>query len=144
MPRKSTAALSVVATDSVSGKRRLAPPAGLSEPARLVFLEVVASNGPEHFTRADTPLLLAYCTACSMERQASDALERDGPIVGGRASPWLVVQEKQVRAMTALALRLRLAPQSRLDSRAAGRSAGRRGARGIEALTGIGADDDEA
>jgi phage terminase small subunit len=143
MPRKSIAALSVVPSDSVSGKRRLAPPPGLSEPARLVFLEVVAANGPEHFTRADMPLLLAYCTACSMERQASAALEREGLIVGGRASPWLTVQEKQTRAMVALAMRLRLAPQSRLDSRAAGRSAGRRGARGIEALTGVGGDDDE-
>lgn len=142
MPRKSIAALSVVPS-AVSGKRRLAPPAGLPEPARLVFLEVAASNGPDHFTRSDLPLLLAYCTACAMERQASDALEREGAIVGGRASPWLVVQEKQVRAMTALAMRLRLAPQSRFDSRAAGRSAGRRGVRGIEALTGIGGDDDE-
>ena len=144
MPRTSIAALSVVASESAAVKRRLWPPAGLSEPARLVFLEVAAANGPEHFTRSDMPLLLAYCTACAMERQASDALGREGPIVGGRASPWLVGQEKQGRAVQALVLRLRLAPQSRFDSRAAGRSAGRRGARGIEALTGIGADDDEA
>ena len=128
---------------AVSGQRRLTPPAGLSEAARLVFAEMVAACGPEHFTRGDMPLLLAYCTACAMERQASETLEKEGPIVGGRASPWLVIQEKQVRAMTALAMRLRLAPQSRIDSRGAGRSAGKHGQRGIDALTGIGGNEDE-
>ena len=140
MARKSAASLSVVALN-VSGKRRLAPPAGLSEPARLVFVELVAAVGADHFTRGDLPLLLAYCSACAMERKASEALESEGAVIGGRSSPWLVIQEKQVRAMTALAMRLRLAPQSRIDARGAGRSAGRRGAKGIEALTGIGGDD---
>lgn len=75
MPRKSAASLSVVAVD-VSGKRRLSPPAGLSEAARLVFVEMAAACGLEHFTRGDMPLLLAYCSACAMERQASEALEK--------------------------------------------------------------------
>lgn len=87
MPRKSAVSLSVVpVSPDVTGKRRLSPPAGLLEPARLVFLEVVAANGPEHFTRSDLPLLLAYCTACAMERQASEALGREGAIVGARES----------------------------------------------------------
>lgn len=141
MAKKSSAALSVVALD-VSGKRRLTPPAGLSEPARLIFMEMVNSNDAGHFARSDLPLLLAYVTACSLERAAAEALDRDGQVIGGRASPWLVVQEKQCRAMVALAMRLRLAPQSRMDSRGAGRSAGKRGARGIESLSGIGGDDE--
>jgi hypothetical protein len=44
-----------------------------------------------------------------------------GPIVDGKASPWLVVQEKAVRAMTALSMRLRLSPQSRLDPKTVAR-----------------------
>jgi phage terminase small subunit len=36
-------------------------------------------------------------------------------VVNGRPSPWIVVQEKAVRAMTALAMRLRLSPQARRE-----------------------------
>jgi hypothetical protein len=46
---------------------------------------------------------------------------RKHPVVEGRPSPWLAVQEKSVRALTALAIRLRLSPQSRIDAKAMGR-----------------------
>jgi hypothetical protein len=35
--------------------------------------------------------------------------------VGGKANPWIVVQEKAQRAMVALSARLRLSPQTRFD-----------------------------
>ena len=38
----------------------------------------------------------------------------------GKASPWLTVQEKTVRALTALSARLRICPQSRFDRLVAG------------------------
>ncbi len=42
-------------------------------------------------------------------------------MIDGKASPWLMVQEKSVRALTALSMRLRLSPQSRIDPKAIGR-----------------------
>ncbi len=86
-------------------------------------------------------MLVAYVTACSMERIAAEALEREGLVVGARANPWLVVQEKQVRAMVSLSLRLRLCPHARTDPKSTGRSAGA-GPRGVEALFGGGHDED--
>lgn len=56
-----------------------------------------------------------------MARRAAVELDRDGPVIGDRASPWLIVQEKAHRAMAALSMRLRLSPQHRADSRSAGR-----------------------
>ena len=40
-------------------------------------------------------------------------------VIGGRTSPWLVVQEKSIRAMVALAMRLRISPQARRETPAA-------------------------
>ena len=40
---------------------------------------------------------------------------RGGAVVDGKPSPWIVVQDKAVRAMVALSMRLRLSPQSRTD-----------------------------
>lgn len=132
----------MVAVD-VQGKPRLRPPEGLAPEVRAVFVDHVNANDPKHFVRSDTALLVEYATASVMARRAAEALEREGLVVAGRPNPWLVVQEKQVRAMTALAMRLRLAPQSRIDARGAGRTSRDQGPRGIEALTGLGGRDEE-
>lgn len=121
---------------------RLDPPKGLSKAATTVFRAIVAATDPAHFTKSDLPLLTQYAGACAMAAEAQQHLDADGAVVGGRASPWLIVQEKSVRAMTALSLRLRLSPQSRLDRKTATLSRGRSGSRGIDALTGIDHADD--
>ena len=119
MPRKSAAAL---LTPRVDGRQaRLAPPAGLSPAARGLWLQITASVAPGHFRASDEMLLVAYCTACVQERQAAAALDREGQIVNGRPSPWLTAQEKAVRAMTSLSLRLRLCPHARSDPKTVGR-----------------------
>ena len=45
-------------------------------------------------------------------------------VIDGKTNPWLVVQEKAQRAMVALSARLRLAPQSRMESKVAVRRRG--------------------
>jgi phage terminase small subunit len=50
-----------------------------------------------------------------MHEDAVAAMRREGAVVNGRLSPWVTVQEKAVRAMTALAMRLRLSPQARRE-----------------------------
>ncbi|HEX9072974.1 MAG TPA: P27 family phage terminase small subunit [Pseudolabrys sp.] len=117
--RKSTAELSVIAVD---GKPpRLEPPASLSEAERIIFTALVASCDARHFQASDLPLLVRYCEACALADLAAAELRRDGAVVKGKASPWIVIQEKAVRAMVALSMRLRLSPQSRTDPRTVGR-----------------------
>jgi hypothetical protein len=76
-----------------------------------------------HFKATDSHLIEQYCQAIMLARQATNELAASGPVVQGRASAWLIVLEKAHRSSVALAGRLRLAPQSRADSRSAGRKA---------------------
>ncbi len=50
-----------------------------------------------------------------LNEQAARELQRGGAVVDGKPSPWIVVQEKCIRALVSLSMRLRLSPQSRLD-----------------------------
>lgn len=136
MPRKSAAALSTLNPVVTPATPRLTPPPSLSARERAVFQELVNATAPDHFTRADLPLLVEYCTACVLAREAAAALYRDGAVhvIRGRANPWLVVQEKQLRAMSALSLRLRICPQGRMSAARAGTHAKRPGTRGVHAL----------
>jgi phage terminase small subunit len=90
-------------------------PGGLSEREATIFRDLVRSVDSAHFVESDLPLLTAYAQASAQHERAVMALRREGEVVNGRPSPWIVVQEKAVRAMTALAMRLRLSPQARRE-----------------------------
>jgi phage terminase small subunit len=116
--RKSAAALSVIPVD---GKpNRLQPPPSLSEAERKIFIDIVTACEPQHFRPADLPLLVRYVEACVLADQAAEQL-RLGPVIDGKPSPWVTIQEKAVRAIVALSMRLRLSPQSRIDPKTLGR-----------------------
>jgi phage terminase small subunit len=117
MPRKSSAALRVPAVD---GQPPLEPPTSLSRAELELFCAIINAVDKKHFRPSDLPLLTRYVEACVLAEQAAKQL-RKGAVINGRASPWLVVQEKAVRAMTALSMRLRLSPQGRQSARGAGR-----------------------
>jgi phage terminase small subunit len=112
MPRKSAASLSLVS--ALDGRRsRLRPPPTLSEPERTQFIDVVSSCKPEHFQTSDIPLLLRYCECAVLAQQAATQLRIEGAVVGGRVNPWAVIQEKSIRGLVSLSMRLRLSPQAR-------------------------------
>jgi P27 family predicted phage terminase small subunit len=114
MPRRSAASLAVVRVDaSVS---RLHPPAELGAEERAVWQEIVVTCDPKHFVRSDAPLLARYCESVVLARRAAAALTAEGAVIAGRTNPWLVVQEKGIRAMTALSMRLRISPQARREA----------------------------
>jgi hypothetical protein len=105
----------------VNGKpSRLEPPSFLPKAERNVFLGLVNACDPDHFRFSDAPLLCRYAEAVVLAEQAAKHLRR-GAVKGGKSSAWLTVQEKSVRAMIALSMRLRLAPQSRIDAAKLGR-----------------------
>jgi len=110
---------------NVSGSPpKLRAPARLSEREAEIFRCLVGSCDPRHFTAADEPLLCRYAEAIAMAEDAADHLRAEGAVIMGKASPWITVQEKMVRAIAALAPKLRLSPQSRYDASLAGRRAG--------------------
>jgi phage terminase small subunit len=122
--RKSGASLGVLQVD---GKpNRLNPPTSLSGAERAIFFDVVAACDRDHFRPSDLPLLVRYVEAAALGDQAAEQL-RLGAVINGKTSPWIIVQEKAVRAMVALSMRLRLSPQSRIDAKTLGRQEVRQG-----------------
>jgi hypothetical protein len=110
MPRKSAASLEI--TPPSRRSNRLRPPATLSEPERNLFVAILGNCSHDHFQQSDLPLLCRYVEASILAERAAQQL-REAPVVDGKPSPWLVVQEKSVRTLTALSMRLRLSPQAR-------------------------------
>jgi len=84
------------------------PPATLSEAARAVFVDLVASCEVGHFEAADVTLLGQYCEAAALAARSASALQAGDT---GQLAVW----EKATRAMSGLALRLRLGPQARRE-----------------------------
>jgi hypothetical protein len=122
MPRKSSAALAVLTPRRP--RAQLAPSRDAPAAVKAIFAEIVSMVPADHFKPSDWPLLEEYATAISWARRAAEALDREGPFdASGRPSGWLLVQEKSVRAVVALAARLRLSPQHRMEPKVAGRRA---------------------
>jgi phage terminase small subunit len=85
---------------------------------KLIFGEIVSTMPADHFRATDGPLVEQYAQAIALARSAYANLTEEGPVVAGRANPWLVVLEKAHRSSVALSMRLRLSPQSRMDRKA--------------------------
>jgi hypothetical protein len=103
--RKSAANL--VTFPVIERRSRLEPPRSLTKREREVFAELAAQAA--HLKPADAPLLASLAQAIILSRR----LARDST----KVSEW----EKAVRAQAMLSTKLRMTPQSRTDSRAAGR-----------------------
>jgi hypothetical protein len=103
--RKSAANL--VTFPAIEHRSRLEPPPSLSQAEQEVFTEL--ASHVTHLRPADVPLLASLAQAILLSRQ----LARDP----ARVADW----EKATRAQAMLSTKLRLTPQSRTDSRAAGR-----------------------
>jgi phage terminase small subunit len=102
---------------------RMTPPRHLAKGPAIIWKQIVASVASGHFQECDRVLLTEFCRAADLANESAAALQAQGAIVDGRANPWVAVQEKSQRALVALALRLRLAPQSRFDRLKAGTNA---------------------
>jgi len=111
MPRKSAADLSLIRP--ASGVNRLQPPVTLTGPARTVFVDIVANNAPNHFRESDKAMLQAYCNVICQLEQCRKELQKAVVTAEGKISPWVGVQERAIKSMVALSMRLRLSPQSR-------------------------------
>ncbi len=102
--RSSAAGLSVVVNP---GFRRIEPPADLSATEAKLFREIVGACFPDHFTTSDVHLLVSYVQATLSSRHYAKASRKNPKFI----TAW----DKSTRMQSALAMRLRLAPQSRVD-----------------------------
>ncbi len=117
--RKSAAPL--VAVTPIGERVLMCRPEAADE-VRAVFARLVADVGADYFRASDADLIEQYSAAICLARDAYDQLRDGGPVKDGRVNPWQTVLEKANRASVSLSQRLRLAPQSRLDPKTAGRS----------------------
>jgi phage terminase small subunit len=111
--RKSSASYEVPVIDV--DRIPVQPPEHLGEIERERFADIVSSCNAGHFSHSDISLLCRYVEADVLAEEAAAELRKHGAVVDGRPSPWLIIQEKQVRALIGLSLRLRLCPSARID-----------------------------
>jgi len=102
--------------------------------ARAIFHGIVDNLAADHFAPSDIPLLRQIAVAAAMAEEAESELTTGGCVVDGRPSAWIVIQEKALRGLAALALRLRVCPQSRIFKHKDTSSARHRGAGGLSTL----------
>ena len=96
------------------GIRRLRPPASLSEPQKAAFLDLVTACPATQFEPSDIALLVRWCELCVMAESANVELQASGMLApDGKPSPWFRIHLESTKALSNLALRLRLGPQSR-------------------------------
>ena len=105
MPRKAADAL----VFPIPGPKRLHPPPGLSEAAKVEFARIVLCEKPDHFRDSDLSMLCQFCEAAALAELAIKEALRENP-PNGR---WMMSWREGTRTMKDLALRLRLSPQSR-------------------------------
>jgi phage terminase small subunit len=109
--RTSGAELAVISgTDR--GRSIPQPPAGLGKAEAALFRELAAANA--HLRPSDSTLLAAFAEAAILRQVAARAMHENVDALHA----W----EKAAKMLATLGTRLRLTPQSRTDSRAAGRS----------------------
>jgi phage terminase small subunit len=106
-----------VVTDATSfgePNQRLKPPASLGEPEKRVFLDLILACPSGQFQASDLPLLARYCELVALCEQAMAEMTAGGMVAAdGKPSPWFSIYTQSVKALTGLAMRLRLGPQSR-------------------------------
>src|SRR5262245_16618063 len=95
---------------------RLRPPASLGTLEKQVFVDLITRCPAGQFRESDLPLLCRWAEATVLaERAAAEMAAGSLVTADGRVSPWVSIHERATKSLIALALRLRLGPQSRAD-----------------------------
>src|SRR5262245_24485098 len=94
------------------GPTPIKPPAHLTAKEVALFREIVGSVGPRQFIQTDAHLLASFVQCTIVAREAI----KDLPDSVG-------IWDRAVKMQAVLATKLRLTPRSRIDQRAAGRTA---------------------
>jgi hypothetical protein len=113
---------------SVSKTDRLACPVHLSDAIRSVWLDLVGDLPADSFTAKDAPMLEQYCRHIVQARILADQIEQFDPAWLGdddglkRYDRLLGAHEREGRAASSLATRLRISRQAMADAKTVGRA----------------------
>ncbi|MDR8396987.1 hypothetical protein NE850_11615 [Paraburkholderia sp. USG1] len=116
--RKSTASLGTTVIAPIAAEQRLAPPLHMSDGERAVWLEVVNDQPASAFTATHAPLLEMYCRHVTNARVIADeVLNFDRAWLADdeglkRYERLLAMAERESRAASSLATRLRITRQA--------------------------------
>lgn len=113
--RKSAAALSVVSPDGVQMVRRPEPPGDLTDEQAHEWRCIVNDLRADHFSPKNLPLLASYCRHIVTLRRVSQliaAAEDADPFDIDEYDKLLKMQEREGRALSSLATRMRLSQQA--------------------------------
>jgi hypothetical protein len=85
------------------------------EPSFNAFVNVVSTHAASHFKPGDLELLCRYAEAAAAAEEAAFQMAQPGGMVttDGKVSPWFAIHQQATKTLNALALRLRIGPQSR-------------------------------
>jgi hypothetical protein len=109
--RGRTSVASLTALSVTGDPPRLTPPKSLSTEEAELFNEIVNACSPRHFVQSDIWLVASYARATAMAQRAFASDDKEA----------LAAWERAVRTQMALAGRLRLSPNSRIDPKTVGR-----------------------
>ena len=93
---------------------RLAPPASLGERERRAFVDLVTSCPAGQFLASDLPLLCAWAETVALRERMASRMSVEGELDDkGKPSGAFTIHKEATKTLTALALKLRIGPQSR-------------------------------
>ena len=121
MPRKSAAAIDLGRLNIGNNPTPIGVRTNLPASLKEIVDDLITSQAPQHFREGDDYLLEMYAQAIVAGRKAFAKLEKEGYTINGKTNPWVIILEKAHRSSVALAGRLRLAPQQRMDQEKAAR-----------------------
>jgi len=97
-----------------TGNARLRPPESLGAPEKQRFIDLIATTPAGQFQPSDLALLCRWAELTVMCEQAQGELAAGGMIgPDGKPSPWFSIYQQSVKALSGLALRLKIGPQAR-------------------------------
>lgn len=127
--RQSSASLSVVGAGQVSAVERPAPPLDLTDEQRTEWLAIVNRMPADWFPRETHAMLAQHCrhvVAARRIAQLIDQAEADAAFDLDAYDKLLKMQEREGRAMSSLATRMRLTQQTTYDKSRKKPAAGKR------------------
>ena len=118
--RKSAAALSVVSNSLIDAVERPLPPADLTIEQKREWVEVVNRLPADWFPRETWALLSQYCRHVVAARHVAQLLERVESLDEVEVEQYdrlLKMQEREGRAISSLATRMRMSQQASYDAK---------------------------
>jgi len=113
--KQSTAAMSVVQPSGITATRRPVPQEGLTDEQAIIWRNVVDRMPAEWFPAETHDMLAQYCRHVISARRVADLIElltAQDEFATEDYDRLLKMQEREGRAMSALATRMRLSQQS--------------------------------